>query len=392
MSFSDVSKRSKMREDGWNTDVSVSKQGAGKPLKEVPLAKGKKVKTLKVNAGWKKEKDPVPKGCTMDKEDLIDNILKLRANIAAKKKDSEQLRAQIKVAEARNEQLSKERRFRETDVDIHRFKDILEEEDKSYDDMTLAERKIDDANLELELRILIDNMKANIPLLEKKALRMEKLSNEQEKCGPTELQKAYYDMPEIYRMKPEERQKELERMSDRQNELDREVEEKRAKLKVDRAKRKDEQRKKREEFNSIVENNANMQLEISKYERMIAAEIVTDDMLKRELSDIRAKICHEDFTSPRHSSSWYRRAFIMHVGNEKGLMDIDQVAQSAKIWVADDTEMLDGIEERIVYAISEIKRLKKDGIFGSEEKDSGVVLITVEEYINILLIALECYK
>ena len=38
----------------------------------------------------------------------------------------------------------------------------------------------------------------------------------------------------------------------------------------------DEQRKKREEFNSIVENNANMQLEISKYERMIAAEIVTD--------------------------------------------------------------------------------------------------------------------
>ena len=82
--------------------------------------------------------------------------------------------------------------------------------------------------------------------------------------------------------------------------------------------------------------------------------------------------------------------------------------------------MLDGIEERIVYAISEIKRLKKDGIFGSEEKDSGVVLITVEvnmyayiihpyvqvsmcnnvstflhllqEYINILLIALECYK
>ena len=27
--------------------------------------------TLKVNAGWKKEKDPVPKGCTMDKEDLI---------------------------------------------------------------------------------------------------------------------------------------------------------------------------------------------------------------------------------------------------------------------------------------------------------------------------------
>merc|ERR1711988_903217 len=111
---------------------------------------------------------------------------------------------------------------------------------------------------------------------------------EQEKCGPTELQKAYYEMPEIYRMKPEERQKELERMSDRQNELDREVEEKRAKLKADRAKRKDEQRKKREEFNSIVENNANMQLEISKYERMIAAEIVTDDMLKRELSDIRA--------------------------------------------------------------------------------------------------------
>ena len=45
-------------------------------------------------------------------------------------------------------------------------------------------------------------------------------------------------MPEIYRMKPEERQKELERMSDRQNELDREVEEKRAKLKADRAKRK----------------------------------------------------------------------------------------------------------------------------------------------------------
>ena len=40
--------------------------------------------------------------------------------------------------------------------------------------------------------------------------------------------------------------------------------------------------------------------------------------------------------------------------------------------------MLDGIEEHIVYAISEIKRLKKDGIFGSEEKDSGVVLITVE--------------
>ena len=48
----------------------------------------------------------------------------------------------------------------------------------------------------------------------------------------------YIDMPEIYRMKPEERQKELERMSDRQNELDREVEEKRAKLKADRAKRK----------------------------------------------------------------------------------------------------------------------------------------------------------
>ena len=46
-----------------------------------------------------------------------------------------------------------------------------EEEDKSYDDMTLAERKIDDANLELELRILIDNMKANIPLLEKVYIR-----------------------------------------------------------------------------------------------------------------------------------------------------------------------------------------------------------------------------
>ena len=42
-----------------------------------------------------------------------------------------------------------------------------EEEGKSINDMTPSEKKLEGQLLELELRLLIDNMKANIPLMEK---------------------------------------------------------------------------------------------------------------------------------------------------------------------------------------------------------------------------------
>ena len=87
--------------------------------------------------------------------------------------------------------------------------------DKGYDDMSKSELKFQEKNLELELRILIDNMKANIPLMEKvqrlwryylsiplfdwikypclcvqENRRMEKIINDHEKMEPSEIQNA----------------------------------------------------------------------------------------------------------------------------------------------------------------------------------------------------------